>query len=172
MFPAIRSATDQDIQALDKWKADFDHPKEDEEEVTPLASPINRYDSPDPNVVCVEREKVELHRVTGIPPELQCIDEEVLSPEQFLKVDQLCAFKIIVWHLEETLAGRKPPPLRLIVNGEGGTGKSKLIEAITDYFSARGATHLLVKMAYTGIAASHICTRHYMSRGCNDQLKR
>lgn len=46
---------------------------------------------------------------------VQCIDEEVLLPEQFLKVNQLHAFKIIVWHLEETLAGGK---LQLIVNGE------------------------------------------------------
>ncbi|KAF8546299.1 hypothetical protein OG21DRAFT_1379075, partial [Imleria badia] len=73
-----------------------------------------------------------------------------------LTVDQLRAYKIITWHLDETLAGRNPLALRLIVNGEGGTGKSKLIEAVTDYFRARGAERLLIKMAYTGIAASHI----------------
>lgn len=28
-----------------------------------------------------------------------------------LKQDQYCAFDIVVWHLEETLSGREPPPL-------------------------------------------------------------
>ncbi|KAF8545974.1 hypothetical protein OG21DRAFT_1528133 [Imleria badia] len=72
-------------------------------------------------------------------------DCQNIQPERFLKVDQLHAYAIIIWHLEETLADQNPPPLRLNINGEGGTGKSKLIEAITNYFASRDASHLLVK---------------------------
>ncbi|KAF9780858.1 hypothetical protein BJ322DRAFT_978412, partial [Thelephora terrestris] len=47
-----------------------------------------------------------------------------------------------------------PPPLRMILYGEGGTGKSRVIQTITESFAARGVSHMLVKAAYTGVAAS------------------
>ncbi|TFK80708.1 hypothetical protein K466DRAFT_445388, partial [Polyporus arcularius HHB13444] len=73
-----------------------------------------------------------------------------------LKPDQFRAFDIVAWHLEQTLQGRKPPPLRMILHGEGGTGKSLVIQTITEHFVASGAKHLLLKAAYTGVAASLI----------------
>ncbi len=73
-----------------------------------------------------------------------------------LKADQYRAYDLITWHLEQTLAGAEPPPLRMILYGEGGTGKSKVIQTVTDAFDARGVGHLLVKAAYTGVAASLI----------------
>ena len=75
---------------------------------------------------------------------------------QNLKPDQYRAYDIITWHLEQTIAGKKPPPLRMIIHGEGGTGKSKVIQTVTQYFIKRGAKHLLLKAAYTGVAASLI----------------
>ncbi|THG94081.1 hypothetical protein EW026_g7317 [Hermanssonia centrifuga] len=73
-----------------------------------------------------------------------------------LKPDQFRAFDIIQWHLHETLAGNEPPPLRMVLYGEGGTGKSKVIQTVTEEFVARGAQAMLVKAAYTGVAASLI----------------
>ncbi|PCH45154.1 hypothetical protein WOLCODRAFT_43426, partial [Wolfiporia cocos MD-104 SS10] len=70
--------------------------------------------------------------------------------------DQFRAYNIITWHLDQTLAGLAAPPLRMIVHGEGGTGKSKVIQTVTDYFAQRGVKHLLMKAAYTGVAASLI----------------
>ena len=49
-----------------------------------------------------------------------------------------------------------PPPLRMIIYGEGGTGKSKVIQTITEIFIQKGAKYMLVKSAYTGVAASLI----------------
>ncbi|KAF8443783.1 hypothetical protein L210DRAFT_3334866, partial [Boletus edulis BED1] len=46
--------------------------------------------------------------------------------------------------------------LLMLIPGEGGVGKSKTIQTITQNFRRRGASHLLVKSAYTGIAASLI----------------
>jgi hypothetical protein len=44
----------------------------------------------------------------------------------------------------------------MIIYGEGGTGKSIVIQSVTDAFTARGGLYLLIKSAYTGIAASLI----------------
>ncbi|THU78169.1 hypothetical protein K435DRAFT_567553, partial [Dendrothele bispora CBS 962.96] len=49
-----------------------------------------------------------------------------------------------------------PPPLRMILYGEGGTGKSKVIQTVTEVFKARGVSDWLIKSAYTGVAASLI----------------
>ncbi|KIK29096.1 hypothetical protein PISMIDRAFT_89774 [Pisolithus microcarpus 441] len=73
-----------------------------------------------------------------------------------LNVGQTRAYQIVTWHVDQTLSGRTPPPLRMLLHGEGGTGKSKVIQTISEYFTCRGACHLLLKAAYTGVAASLI----------------
>ena len=71
-----------------------------------------------------------------------------------LKTDQLRAYRIVTWHLSETLRGSNVPPLRMVLYGEGGTGKSRVIQTITEAFAARGVSDMLMKAAYTGVAAS------------------
>ncbi|THG97985.1 hypothetical protein EW026_g4135 [Hermanssonia centrifuga] len=73
-----------------------------------------------------------------------------------LRDEQYRAFDIIRWHLDETLADRNPPPLRMVLYGEGGTGKSKVIQTVTEAFAQRGVRYMLAKTAYTGVAASLI----------------
>ncbi|OCH86570.1 hypothetical protein OBBRIDRAFT_696387, partial [Obba rivulosa] len=73
-----------------------------------------------------------------------------------LRVDQRRAYDIVTSHLLCTLQGGSPRQLLMILYGEGGTGKSKVIQTITEEFARQGAAHLLVKSAYTGIAASLI----------------
>jgi len=53
---------------------------------------------------------------------LTAVDPALLKPDQFH------AYNIIVWHLDQTLAGQAPPPLHMIIHGEGSTGKSKVIQ--------------------------------------------
>ncbi|KAL4077871.1 hypothetical protein J3A83DRAFT_4087193 [Scleroderma citrinum] len=71
-----------------------------------------------------------------------------------LKPDQFRAYDIITRHLDRTLSGYEPSPLRMLILGEGGTGKSKVIQTVTEYFAQRGVVHILLKSAYTGVAAS------------------
>ncbi|KAG2738880.1 hypothetical protein P692DRAFT_201730439, partial [Suillus brevipes Sb2] len=78
-----------------------------------------------------------------------------IDPSCLLK-DQRRAYDIIDWHLSETLEGHKPPQLLMQIPGEGGVGKSKTIQTITENFRSRGVNSKLVKAAYTGIAASII----------------
>lgn len=88
---------------------------------------------------------------------LQPTDSEQALPAVILaslKPDQLRAYHVVNWHLAKTLQGADIPPLRMVLYGEGGTGKSRVIQTITESFSARGAEHMLVKAAYTGVAAS------------------
>ncbi|KIM60950.1 hypothetical protein SCLCIDRAFT_123270 [Scleroderma citrinum Foug A] len=73
-----------------------------------------------------------------------------------LRYDQFRAYDIITAHLDATLAGQVPPPLRMLIHGEPGTGKSKAIQTATEHFIHRGARFMLQKSAYTGIAASLI----------------
>ena len=84
--------------------------------------------------------------------------EQALPPVDIdsLKPDQLRAYQIISWHLRETIAGKSPPPLQMILYGEGRTGKSRVIQTVTEAFAHYNSSGMLVKAAYTGVAASLI----------------
>ncbi len=43
---------------------------------------------------------------------------------QLLNEEQHCAHDIIECHLKAFLAGKKPKPLHMLVQGQGGTGKT------------------------------------------------
>ena len=70
--------------------------------------------------------------------------------------EQKRAYDIVDWHLQRTIQDRKPDQLLMHIPGEGGVGKSKVIQLITENFEKRGVGHKLVKAAFTGIAASLI----------------
>ena len=76
-------------------------------------------------------------------------DEEISLNER-----QLMAHNIITNHLRQHLNNEKPPQILMMIHGEGGTGKSRLLKAISDTFSNNGASHLLAKIAMSGVAAS------------------
>ena len=106
-------------------------------------------------VIALERQEVPLqreeeHSVEKTEQTLTMIDSSML------KDDQYRAYNIITWQLEQVLAGAKPPLLCQILHGEGGTGKSKVIQTVTQHFLLQGARYMLIKAAYTGIAASII----------------
>lgn len=82
----------------------------------------------------------------GVGAQVEHVGPEIaltaVNPSE-LRRDQYRAFDIITWHLEQTIAGADPPPLRMILYGEGGTGKSKVIQTVTEVFAARGVKHLI-----------------------------
>ncbi|KIN97096.1 hypothetical protein M404DRAFT_57923, partial [Pisolithus tinctorius Marx 270] len=67
--------------------------------------------------------------------------------------DQRQAYDIIDWHLQQFVTGGCPDQLHMIIPGEDGVGKSKMIQTIMDNFAHRGVSGMLVKVVYTGIAA-------------------
>jgi hypothetical protein len=70
--------------------------------------------------------------------------------------DQQRAFGILKWHLAKTLyaeehdPSQKPPQLRMLLIGEGGTGKSRVIQETTQEFRRLGIENRLMKAAFTG----------------------
>jgi PIF1-like helicase len=71
-----------------------------------------------------------------------------------LNNDQQQAYDIVNWHLNETTTGKNPSQLLMMVPGEGGIGKSKLIQTMTCAFEQKEVGDWCVKGAYTRIAAS------------------
>lgn len=67
--------------------------------------------------------------------------------------EQRRAFDIVKWHLSDTLEGRQPAQLLMQIQGEPGTGKSRVIRAITALFKSKGHSVALLRAAPTGIAA-------------------
>jgi Cdc6-like AAA superfamily ATPase len=65
------------------------------------------------------------------------IEMRSLEPDS-LNVFQRRAYEIITQHLHSMLSGNNPKPLRMVLYGEGGTGKSKVIQAVTDAFIKAG----------------------------------
>nr|GAT44292.1 predicted protein [Mycena chlorophos] len=78
------------------------------------------------------------------------------TPAECLQLnnEQQRAHDIVIQHLRHTLAGNRRPPLLMIIQGEGGTGKTVVLNAIAASFASMEASHLLAKTATTGVAAS------------------
>ena len=151
---APRNATDDDLRTISSWanqlQADVEKknarappPPSTQPTQTPSIEPVtNRETSSTADVSLLSR------ALANSEEALDGIDVSHLKP------DQARAYRIVRWHLDQTLNGVEPPPLRMILYGEGGTGKSRVIQTVTEAFEARGAKQLLVKAAYTGVAAS------------------
>ena len=69
-----------------------------------------------------------------------------------LNTEQARAFRIIASHSME----QKAKPLRMYLGGPGGTGKSRVIQALTDFFNRKGQSRRLRLAAFTGVAAKNI----------------
>lgn len=82
--------------------------------------------------------------------------EKDVTPETGLNKKQQMVHNIIAEHLRAHLDGKNPVQRLLIVHGQGGTGKSTLLNAISRTFADMNASSLLAKTAMTGVAASVI----------------
>ena len=149
-----KNATDDDLVRISSWanqlQADVD--KKNLKALPP--PPIRTTQAPSIDRLTSETSTANIsllsHALDNSEEALDGIDISHLRP------DQARAYGIIKWHLYQTLNGADPPPLRMILYGEGGTGKSRVIQTVTDAFEARGSKDILVKAAYTGVAASLI----------------
>ena len=130
-----RRATGGDIQLLDRWKTQMqrdvtlvndDQRFPGEEIPTESANGVEILDSTERTTTIENRES----EVTVLSPEEPLSSASV----QELNDDQYRAYNIITQHLQETLSGRDPPPLKMIICGEGGTGKSRVIQTVTEAF--------------------------------------
>ncbi len=75
---------------------------------------------------------------------------------QLLNKEQKRVHDIVESHLKALLAGRNPKLLHMMVQGQGGTGKTILINAISETFEYHNAEEILAKTVTSGVAASLI----------------
>jgi hypothetical protein len=70
-----------------------------------------------------------------------------------LNAEQARAFSIVAEH---SMLGAPKNPLRMHLGGAGGTGKSRVINALQDFFIERGQSRRFRLSSYTGVAARNI----------------
>ncbi|KAF8123676.1 hypothetical protein EV363DRAFT_1114582, partial [Boletus edulis] len=69
-----------------------------------------------------------------------------------LNVEQKRAFKLVT---EQSTLDR-PSPLRMYIGGPGGTGKTRVIQAIQEYFNRVGQSRWFRVCSFMGVAARNI----------------
>jgi hypothetical protein len=166
----IHNATGDDLRQLAKWRnqmkkdIDIQNTTENEDQAQSHTA-NNEIEATIQHIgedVLESKDKGTLEDEDDFAPEtaLQAVDASELNVEQYR------AFDIIRRHLRLTLQGMNPPPLRMICYGEGGTGKSQVIQTTTETFDVSSVPHLLLKSAYTGIAASLVKgkTTHFIGQ--------
>ena len=79
------------------------------------------------------------------------VDETIMK--WTLNSEQACAFRIIAEH---TLVEGRGEPLRMMINGPGGTGKSRVIQALNDFFGRTQQSRRFRLASFTGMAARNI----------------
>ena len=103
--------------------------------------------------------EMNVNMICDFEPTASIIEQETGSIENsncILNERQTMVHTIVTNHLRDHLLQKNPPQRLLIVHGQGGTGKSALLNAISRTFDDLGASHLLAKMATSGVAASII----------------
>jgi hypothetical protein len=80
------------------------------------------------------------------------VDIETHIEKWTLNPEQAAAFRIIASHSLQN----QPEQLRMFLSGPGGTGKSRVIHALQDFFRLRGQERRFRLAAYTGVAARNI----------------
>jgi hypothetical protein len=120
-------------------------------------------------------------------PDIQChthaidpycdINSARVAEDWTLNDEQSRAFKIIAEHSRLN----NPEPLRMFIGGPAGTGKSRVINALKDFFIRRNQRRRFRLASYMGVAARNISgmTLHASlllnqrrSSGANTQMKR
>jgi hypothetical protein len=83
---------------------------------------------------------------------------ETIAADFGLNKEQTAAVRLVGLHLRQYLDSRHEisEPLRLFISGQGGTGKTHVINALRHLFSMYDASHLLSCSAPTGVAAFNI----------------
>ncbi|KAE8230517.1 hypothetical protein CF326_g4481 [Tilletia indica] len=87
-------------------------------------------------------------------PPSELIDQLVV--ERKLNRAQTMAFTIAAKHFFTELSGAVVPPLRLLMHGEGGTGKTVVVRLLRELLERYGKGNAILFMAPTGKAAAAI----------------
>ena len=112
-----------------------------------------------------EEDKTMDDSVEHIPASSALIDPAVLNMqhpntiehndhEPMLNDRQRIVHDIVATHLHAYLRGENPPQCLTRVHGQGGMGKSVLLNAISNMFEKLNTSNLLAKTVTSGVAAT------------------
>ena len=146
----VNLARDETESMLEKWRGQLERMSSQSNDLE--IDPNETCENIDPRVLPI----TEMRMPLSFEENGEGTDCTIAIDVENLNVEQRRAYNIVDWHMQETIDGRFPPQLLMIIPGEGGVGKSKLIQTMSQKFHQRGVTQWLVKGAYTGIAASLI----------------
>jgi predicted ATP-dependent serine protease len=76
----------------------------------------------------------DLWKVGMLDPTVDEMEKINVIDVNMLNDEQRHAYDIVDWHLQETINGKLPPQLLMIIPGEGGVGKSKVIQTMSQNF--------------------------------------
>ena len=96
------------------------------------------------------------------------VNIDQLIEEFTLNREQARAFRIVAKHSMKD----KPPPLRMYLGGPGGTGKSRVINALKEFFDHRNQSHRFCLLSYTGVTARNISGMMLHTALCLSQQKK
>ena len=140
-YPSIAPlASSDDVKRFKEWQAVLDNAQQRSEDI----------DVVDENVTGGE------YNVDPAAFSMSLHEAENEKGDEELNERQSIAHQIVINHLRDHLAQKNPPQRLMIVHGEGGTGKTSLLNAIAKTFDALQSSHLLAKTATSGVAASII----------------
>ena len=145
-----RPATDDDLSQFPRWVNALQCTQDDEGNDVRF-----NVDGPEEDEVVharsISREREAAYLLFGREEK----ENEYENPIS-LNERQRMAFDIVIRHLQAHLRNEQPPQRLMIVYGPGGTGKTAMSNAISKAFADLGASHLLAKTTYSGVAASLI----------------
>ena len=103
----------------------------------------------------IPTDPIHLSPVQDSTVEFQTTSNHTLSAASLSKLlpDQSHTIDLIGQHLQDTVNSEHQAQLLMQIQGEGGTGKSRVTQTMTCMFEQAGVGHWLVKCAYTRIAA-------------------
>jgi hypothetical protein len=88
------------------------------------------------------------------------VEEMPLAARDRLNTQQRLVYDTVMCHFRATNQDRRPPPLRLQIDGGGGTGKSYMVKVISSHLQAKAASYgrvsPIVRAAPTGVASNQI----------------
>ena len=134
-----------------EWKKKLSNTHTEASTVSPIAStqPLAIISAIDVGSTGVEDQIMRLDVPPATVPNVS-IDDIVNTWS--LNVEQARAFKIIASHSTDP----RSKPLRMYIGGPGGTGKSRIIHALTDFFKRKQQSRRLRLASFTGAAAKNI----------------
>ena len=155
---ATVSTPKEDNLLEDEWRDTYDKRKsawkleaaQSEGDGTTSVTTINRIDRVDEVADVVMSEEAATQQA-GVAVDGHALVAQI-EEKWTLNKEQRRAFELVAKHSME----ERPDQLLMYLGGPGGTGKSRVVNALRDFFQARNQTRRFRLAAYTGVAARNI----------------